>query len=281
MCNPGSYTAWHYRRTCLYALNSDLKLELDFLNKIARFNPKNYQIWHHRKEIVEKFGNPSMELGLTQKMFDDDAKNYHAWGYRQWVIKTYDLWDHELTFTELLLEEDPRNNSAWNQRHFVIYNTEDMKTDEIVLREIQFCQKHIKENPTNESPWQYLKGLFSDDCQNNPNHNWKRSALDFLQTLKDLVASVVEGFSLEHSAYSLQFLTFLLELEGKKGLAARVLDTLIEVDFIRERYWKWRKSRLSGENFSFDQYDYQISSQLPSRSIGDFNMYSYFKSRSS
>jgi len=98
--------------------------------------------------------------------------------------------------------------------------------------------------------------LFSDDCQNNPHHNFKRSALDFLQILKGIVSFVVNSFSLEHSAYSLQFLTFLLELEGKKGLAGRVFETLNEVDFIRERYWRWRKSRLQGENFSFDEHDF-------------------------
>jgi len=34
-----------YRRVCLYALNSDLHLELKLLDKFASKTPKNYQLW--------------------------------------------------------------------------------------------------------------------------------------------------------------------------------------------------------------------------------------------
>lgn len=52
-------------------------------------NPKNYQVWHHRRVIVEWLNDPSEELNLTAKILSHDAKNYHAWQHRQWVIGTY------------------------------------------------------------------------------------------------------------------------------------------------------------------------------------------------
>ncbi|MBA0808828.1 hypothetical protein Gohar_024537, partial [Gossypium harknessii] len=42
--NPGNYTVWHFRRLVLEALNADLDEELDFLQRIANSNSKNYQL---------------------------------------------------------------------------------------------------------------------------------------------------------------------------------------------------------------------------------------------
>jgi protein farnesyltransferase/geranylgeranyltransferase type-1 subunit alpha len=45
-------------------------------------NPKNYQIWYHRKWVVEKVGDYSQELAFTASSIEDDSKNYHAWAHR-------------------------------------------------------------------------------------------------------------------------------------------------------------------------------------------------------
>jgi protein farnesyltransferase/geranylgeranyltransferase type-1 subunit alpha len=63
-------------------INADLRKELAWLTSIAEYHPKNYQIWHHRKEIVKLLGDTSLEKNLTDLMIDQDDKNYHAWGYR-------------------------------------------------------------------------------------------------------------------------------------------------------------------------------------------------------
>lgn len=71
-----------YRRETLYSLEYDLIKELDYMDTFAEENPKNYQIWFHRRAIVEKLGNPSRELEFTANVFSVDAKNYHAWSHR-------------------------------------------------------------------------------------------------------------------------------------------------------------------------------------------------------
>ena len=86
---------WHVRRECLWALASNdaniLADELRYSAEVARENPKNYQIWYHRRALVEKIGVKAAadELALISTALRDDAKNYHAWSNRLWVLKTY------------------------------------------------------------------------------------------------------------------------------------------------------------------------------------------------
>jgi protein farnesyltransferase/geranylgeranyltransferase type-1 subunit alpha len=43
--NPAHYTIWNYRQDVLFALDSDLDKELDYIDEIAEDQIKNYQIW--------------------------------------------------------------------------------------------------------------------------------------------------------------------------------------------------------------------------------------------
>lgn len=71
-----------YRRECLRAMGSDVREELDFMDKFAEDNPKNYQIWYHRRAVVEMAGVADREIAFCNKVFAVDAKNYHAWAHR-------------------------------------------------------------------------------------------------------------------------------------------------------------------------------------------------------
>lgn len=66
--NSANYTAWCYRRACLFALNADLDAELLYVSQLARNSPKNYQLWHHRRALIEKKGNIGQELEHTVNM---------------------------------------------------------------------------------------------------------------------------------------------------------------------------------------------------------------------
>lgn len=65
--------------------------ELDYMDTFAQENPKNYQIWHHRRAAVlelRKLGAVAdqtlgqRELMFTEAVFEEDVKNYHAWAHR-------------------------------------------------------------------------------------------------------------------------------------------------------------------------------------------------------
>lgn len=70
-------------------MNKDLHEELNYIEKVILKQTKNYQVWHHRKVLVEWLQDPSKEKYLTETALAKDAKNYHAWQHRQWVIKTF------------------------------------------------------------------------------------------------------------------------------------------------------------------------------------------------
>jgi len=128
----------HFRRKLVVALKKDLREECEFVRQMALENPKNYQIWHHRRVIVEMLGDGSLEGAFTQAAFNavrpaihcrdsrdrsaaprptaqrqrgevreglkiiclQDSKNYHAWSHRQWAVKHFELWDGELAFVD-------------------------------------------------------------------------------------------------------------------------------------------------------------------------------------
>lgn len=89
------------RRDILGHLQLDLGSELAYTEEIIVDNPKNYQVWHHRRVIVEWLKDASLELGLTEDILNMDAKNYHAWQHRQWAIKEFKYVQHSnLYFTQ-------------------------------------------------------------------------------------------------------------------------------------------------------------------------------------
>lgn len=199
--NPANYTVWYFRRyafaslyfasvrispsifcsLCIEKLKEqvDLRKELEFVTEVALDNPKNYQIWHHRRCVVELLQDPSAELEFSAELIDDDSKNYHAWSYRQWALKRFNLWENEMNFTDKLIKQDFRNNSAWNQRYFVLSNTTQMdkesRTKEIeyataCLNQFfcllvsdmsrRYAMSMVLKAPNNASPWNYMKGYF-------------------------------------------------------------------------------------------------------------------------
>lgn len=84
MCD---YCLRQYRRECLRALELPYEDEFEFVDEFAEDNPKNYQIWYHRRAIVESSGKFGMEKMFTQTVLEIDAKNYHAWAHRYLDLK--------------------------------------------------------------------------------------------------------------------------------------------------------------------------------------------------
>jgi protein farnesyltransferase/geranylgeranyltransferase type-1 subunit alpha len=127
----------------LMALKSPLDDELQLVDELAIKHLKTYQVWHHRRLLVQQTRNPGPELEFIANSLQVDAKNYHTWSYRQWILAYFNddaLWSHELDFVESMLENDVRNNSAWHHRFFVVFQTGVRNGDEdresIVRREL-------------------------------------------------------------------------------------------------------------------------------------------------
>jgi len=195
---------------------------------------KNYQIWHHRRLIAERLGDPSEELPFTAEMLAEDAKNYHAWAHRQWVIETFSMWDNELAYINELIDADIRNNSAWNQRYFLISKWKKL-TQPVIASEIEYALHIIRKAPNNQSPWAYLKGiLLNEKFATYP--NVKETCL----SMKDMYISCPHVLSL------------LIEISEQENTAESI-KTAIQyceplqerVDVIRKKYWKYKQRQLT------------------------------------
>jgi len=99
-------------------MSTVLKQDLELAATLGGANPKNYQIWYHRRALLEMAakqqsgsGGGDGEKGLVVYVTDEvqyvatvleeDSKNYHAWSHRQWIVRTINdatLWEKELEF---------------------------------------------------------------------------------------------------------------------------------------------------------------------------------------
>ncbi|RWS31846.1 protein farnesyltransferase/geranylgeranyltransferase type-1 subunit alpha-like protein [Leptotrombidium deliense] len=160
--NPSNFTVWYFRRILLQSLKKDLREELRFLENVILDNHKNYQVWQHRKALIQMLNEASDEKRFTEDILKIDSKNYHCWQHRQWFVQQFNLWDGELQFLEQLINDDIRNNSAWNHRFFVINNTCSLSDMQVVEQEVNFTISKIKLTPHNESAWNYLRGILRE-----------------------------------------------------------------------------------------------------------------------
>lgn len=238
--NAAHYTVWLYRAATLFALQSDLREELDWVNETAQQHQKNYQIWNHRNMIVDRLGKVEGEPEFVEVMLGLDGKNYHVWSYRQWLVRRFGLWgESELEFTKRMVEKDIRNNSAWNHRWFVVNGREKegvkgVADEKIREREIGFAVKAIEKAPQNPSPWNYLRGI-------------TKSSETPIGTLKDIAIQYADITRPDavRSSHALDLLADILADEKSAEQASKALDLLAKkYDPIRKNYWEYRKGLL-------------------------------------
>ena len=97
--------AWYHRRICIDKLELNLENELIFLDSIMEENQKNYQIWHHRKVIVEKSQIFNKEKDILNLIFENEPKNFHAWCHRIWVVRRFNITENELEWVDEMINK--------------------------------------------------------------------------------------------------------------------------------------------------------------------------------
>lgn len=116
---PTNYMAWVKRRECIDKVKEiDPQNELNWLDELMVVNQKNYQIWHHRKLLIEKLNDSTHEKKILDDVFQSEPKNFHAWTHRIWMIRRFNNIEGEFDFIDKMLEKDIKNNSVWNYRFF-------------------------------------------------------------------------------------------------------------------------------------------------------------------
>lgn len=117
--------------------------------------------------------------------------------------------------------------------------------------EVRYCVDAIKQVPTNESPWRYLKGLFMDDQPAFVRDSLVSEAC-MSELVKDPNSVPALGFLLDLVSAGFQPTSGQSEILQKvlpmwvtpSELAAAVCIRLEKVDAMRCQYWAWRRSLL-------------------------------------
>jgi len=229
---PNNYNAWVLRRECLDKIKEiDPKAELNWLDSIIIVNQKNYQIWHHRKLLIEKMNDASQEKNILAKVFESEPKNFHAWTHRIWMIRRFNNTENEFEFIDKMLKKDVKNNSVWNYRFFLVQYINGDKLDKnIIEKEIKYALDKTKECPVNESPYSYIRGFITK-------YNYKYSDFNFV---KESLENIIEN-NKEDNSYGLNLLLDYYEEEKNGEKFNETIEKLIKVDYIRKKYYGWRK----------------------------------------
>lgn len=228
---------------------------------------------------------PATEPQFLTKILSLDSKNYHVWTYRQWLVSHFDLFDSptELDAIETLLREDVRNNSAWNHRWFLCFGKDELKygrggkggggggvvvDEDLIDREVAFAQEKILLAPQNQSPWNYLRGLYrkagrplaelrsfaeqfaatqdgGDDDQDdddNDEENQEAQMEREREREREQVLDLEEGV---RSSHALDLLADIYAAVGETERARKVLEVLgRRWDPVRKGYWDYKAGLL-------------------------------------
>ena len=253
--SASNYMAWYIRRKCIDDLDLDILKELQWVDSITEQHQKNYQIWHHRKFLTEKILNYSNEIAITNKVFETEPKNYHAWCHRIWVTRRFELYNDEIEFSKKMIIKDPRNNSAWNYRYFCMSYLDGLKDNNQIndknidinikcADELDFCFSMLKGDENNESIYSYLRGIFEllgvkiNKCkelqqklESTEKQNYHALSLLLDIHIENITEQLNQNQSKESNTIAIQ------KING-------LFDDLEEQDYIRIKYWKWRRKNL-------------------------------------
>ena len=210
---------------------------------------KNYQIWHHRRCVIEKQNDCSKEKDFLVKVFEEEDKNYHAWSYRIWLVQHFDLYDGEIEYIDEMIQDNPFNNSAWSYRYFLIAKTKEFGIS-TVEDEINYAFNIIDNSKLdNEAPWVYIRGFLAKskkEAESSLTTNAKRILITEFPFLKEKCQKMLEENQEAKSGY--RFINTLLldylTAEGDKEECIKICDSLMtKYDPIRENYWLFRKQQ--------------------------------------
>jgi protein farnesyltransferase/geranylgeranyltransferase type-1 subunit alpha len=257
--NSANYTAWVWRRACLESLGLPARLddELEFTLNWIKASPKNYQVWFHRRWLIDtafSYAEAASATAQSQKniitaefqfiedALSSDAKNYNCFCHRVFLVGLSAAWQTvdesiamELKFTAELIEKDVRSNSAWSYRRQtlqkIVSKDEPLLPYDVVADEIRFGVQRLTMAPSNESVWQYIRSL----------NGWQ--AFPHVKEVAEFFAHESAEASGFHNRFALMTLLELAKYHKDAAEVERIHDLLeFKADVIRAKFWRFARA---------------------------------------
>ena len=146
--------------------------------------------------------------------------------FRQWLVNNFGTWAEEEQECVKLIDQDCRNNSAWNQLYFCVNHRvmEDLDAaDDIVAKQVEYTIEQLMLESDNECPFNYIRGLLQLS---------QKSIADYPNLMRTL-----NGLAEKNNRFSLAMLMMHSKTDVLKY--RQYAGRLLEVDPIRENYWKY------------------------------------------
>ena len=218
-------------RYILFSKEISLRV-FDLTTEIIKLSPWTYEVWVVRRQCLS-------DIEEIVEILDEDNKNFHCWSHRIWMIRRFNNIEGEFEFIDKMLEIDVKNNSVWNYRFFLVeyINKNNNEISDIIKKEIKYAFDKIKYCLLNESPFSYINGLIN---------KYKRKYKEYEEIMNELEMLYKENEKdIKNCVFVLRILLEYHEEDKNEIKFNDTIDKLINVDFIRKKYYLWRKNNFN------------------------------------
>ena len=267
--NPKNYQIWYHRRAILESALSDSSSSSSS-SSVEALPPND------ATTVMPLSSSPGVAVAMLRQellyldsVIAADGKNYHAWSHRQWVVGTLaaaattarstsapnndddvinSVWGEERNCTSRWIQTDVRNNSAWNHRWFTMHRgqadrpLEPLASDE----EAEYALQQATLDPHNESPWRYLVAIVKERIKTLSSETDRILTLERYEAKATAVQPDISNTDEDAAVPLWAAITDLAELRGDSGRVKELTDRLVELDPIRQKYWRWRGQQAQG-----------------------------------
>ena len=109
---------------------------------------------------------------------------------------------------------------------------------DLIKKEISYSIDKINECPNNESPFNYIRGLLEIKDE-------KKNLICRFSDFPFLKSELEKLYKNNSKNYHCLALLLDIEIEEKnKDRIKTIVDSLVEIDFIRKKYWLWKKAKV-------------------------------------
>jgi protein farnesyltransferase/geranylgeranyltransferase type-1 subunit alpha len=239
--SPAHYTVWYHRQLVCQAVGRSWREELQWCSSLADDNPKNYQIWQHRRWCLNcgivsgdfVAADAQCELDFLSNFLTNpdhnDQKNYHAWSNRQWLLRSCNAsiklpFDIDFEFCMKMIDLDVLNNSAWNHWHFCLKGGPSGSFKELPTAALSFACGVLCKHADNESPWSFIRGCFPEGVP-----------FASFQPVVDAISLIL--VKEPRCRFALEMHAIIAAQSGDAAAASARYCALSEVDLTRKGYW--------------------------------------------